>query len=129
MNLFTDATPWSVAAIIPVRDAHYAQAFQNRTEINRAELTAAIKGLSWAASLETDTQIPLYVDNASTFCALRSGSGRTLRQHNLRAMFLSMLHSLNGNTYEVQPITGNTNPADKPSRAILETICSTLPKR
>lgn len=83
MNLFTDATPWCLAAIIPSRNAHFAQAFQHRTEINQAELTAAIKGLMWAATLVSDTHITLYVDNASTFCALRSGAGRTLRRHDL----------------------------------------------
>lgn len=51
MNLYTDATPWSIAAVLPSMTAHFAQAFEKETEINRAELIAGIQGLLWAAGL------------------------------------------------------------------------------
>lgn len=44
-DLFTDATPWSVAAVLPAYAEHFAQAFQEKTEQNRAELVAALQGL------------------------------------------------------------------------------------
>lgn len=121
-DLFTDATPWSIAAVLTSYKEHFAQAFEQRTEQNRAELIAALQGLIWASSIVRDTKITVYTDNAATFCALRSGTGKTLRQHDIRRLYLSMLHQLHGNTYEVATVTGATNPADKPSRDVLRTL-------
>lgn len=122
VNLFTDATPHSVAAIIPSLNLCYAQAFLTPEEINRAEAVAALRGLSWAASQLLDTHIVLFVDNASVFSTLRSGTGRLWRHHDLRRMYLSMLHNLRHNTFEVQPILSEDNPADRPSRQVLRTL-------
>lgn len=44
VNLYTDATPHSVAAIVPSMRTSVAQAFIHREEINRAEALAAILG-------------------------------------------------------------------------------------
>lgn len=49
ITMYTDATPHSVAAIIPTLKMSFAQAFQVPEEINRAEAIALLLGLQWAA--------------------------------------------------------------------------------
>lgn len=116
MNLFTDATPHSIVAIIPALDTSYAQAFQTPEEINRAEMIGAIRGLMWASEQLRETQLILHVDHAAVIASLRSGTGRTFRYHDIRILYLSMLHGLNGNTFRVESIAGGAwNPADAPS--------------
>lgn len=122
LELFSDATPNSVAAIIPALNISWAQAFESPTEINEAETVAGIMGLIWAAEELRDTHLILHTDNASAFCALRSGRGRTMRKYYIRRLFLSMLHSLGTNTYEVRDVQGSANPADAPSRDVLRTL-------
>lgn len=57
VDLFTDATPWRVAAVLPATQEHFAQAFEERTEQNRAELIAALQVLIWACSRVRDSTI------------------------------------------------------------------------
>lgn len=52
VNLFTDGTPHSVAAILPSMRLSMAQAFHHGEEINSAEAFTALLGFSWAASDE-----------------------------------------------------------------------------
>lgn len=122
LNVYSDATPHSVAGIIPDLNISWAQAFREPEEINFAEVVAAINTLIWAAEEVTDTHLILYTDNATALSALRSGRGRIMRFHHIRRLFLSMLHRLRHNTYEVQPIMGVNNPADAPSREVLNTF-------
>lgn len=91
LNLYTDATPHSIAAIITTMDISYAQ---EPEEINRAEMIVAIRGLVWAAEQVRETNLILHVDNAAVFSNLRTGTGRTFRHHDVRRLYLSMLHSL-----------------------------------
>lgn len=120
VNLYTDATPNSIAAIIPSLDVAHARAFDCPEEINFAEMAAAIDGLTWAATELRDTHIRLYTDNATVLHSLLSGKGYLFRRHLLRRLYLSMIHSLHDNTFSVHAVTGLDNPADKPSRDILE---------
>lgn len=122
VNLYTDATPNSIAAIIPALDMAHARAFDQTEEINFAEMAAAIDGLTWAASDVRDTHIKLYTDNATVLHSLLSGKGYLFRRHLLRRLYLSMLHALHDNTFSVHGVTGLDNPADKPSREILEQL-------
>lgn len=119
VNLYTDATPHSTAAIIPFMDIAHARIFNKEEEINYAEMMAAIDGLYWASSELRDTHIVLYTDNATVFSTLRSGKGFLFRRHLLRRYYLSMLHALNDNTFEVRAVAGVDNPADLPSREVL----------
>lgn len=47
VNLYTDATPNSVAAIVPSIRTSVSQAFVHTEEINRAGAIAAILGITW----------------------------------------------------------------------------------
>lgn len=123
LNLYTDATPDSTAAIIQALNTSFAQAFQQPKTINRAEMITAIRGLHRAAQKVRDTHLVLHEDNAATFSSLRNGTGRIFRHHDIRRLYLSMLHGLNHNTFRVGPIAGEAhNPADAPSRNILATL-------
>lgn len=122
VNLYTDATPHSIAAILPALGLAHAQAFLQLEEINRAEAIAALSGLTWACGENLDTHFVLWVDNASVFSTLRSGTGTLWRFHDLSRMYLSKLHRMRGNTFEVQPIAGVDNTADLPSREVLDTL-------
>lgn len=122
ISAFSDATPHSIAGIIPQMNISFAQAFTASEEINHAETVAAIQTIVWACEELVDTHIKLYVDNATALSALRSGRGRVMRSHAIRRLFLSMLHNLGSNTFEVQPILGVDNPADAPSRDVLNTL-------
>lgn len=129
VNLYTDATPNSLAAIIPALDKAHARAFNEGEEINFAEMAAAIDGLMWAANEVRDTHIRLYTDNATVLHSLLSGKGYLFRRHILRRLYLSMLHALNDNTFSVHGITGADNPADRPSREILGQLLQTPHRR
>lgn len=50
------------------------------------------------------------------------GTAHFWRFHDLRRLYLSVMHRLRSNTWEVRWIAGLQNPADRPSRAILETL-------
>lgn len=52
VNLYTDVTLHSVAAIVPSMRTSVAQTFVCTEEINRAEAIAAILGLTWACGEE-----------------------------------------------------------------------------
>lgn len=66
VNLYTDATPHTVATIVPSLRTSIAQAFDHTEEINRAEAFAAILGLTWARGEEfLNTNVILYVDNVT----------------------------------------------------------------
>lgn len=94
-----NATPHSVAAILP----SMAQAFHHGKEINRAEALAALLGVSWAAGDELlDSQITIWTDNAAVFNTLSRGTGHLWRFHDLRRLYLSVMHRLRGNTWEVR---------------------------
>lgn len=120
VNLYLDATLNSVAAIVPSMRTSVAQAFVHIEEINRAEAIAAILGLTLACGEEfLNTHEILWVDNAAT---LRWGTGALWRFHDLRQLYLSMLHSLRGNTWKVRQNPGMNNLADCPSRAVLTAL-------
>lgn len=117
VNLYLDATLNSVAAIVPSMRTSVAQAFVHIEEINRAEAIAAILGLMWACGEEfLNTHEILWVDT------LRRGTGALWRFHDLRRLYLSMLHSLRGNTWEVRQNPGMNNLADRPSSAVLAAL-------
>lgn len=118
-----------MAAIIPALNISWAQAFSTPTEINEAETVAAITALIRASEELQDTHFILRVDNAAAYCALRSGRGRTMRKYYVRRLFLSMLHALHTNTYEVQDVAGSLNPADAPSRDVLRLLHSAPTRR
>lgn len=100
-----------------------AKAFVHTEEINRAEAITAILGLSWACSEEfLNTFVILWVDNSAVFATLRQGTGVLWRFHDLRQLYLSMLHSLRDNTWEVRQVAGLENPADRSSRAVLAAL-------
>lgn len=123
VNLYTDATSHSVAAIVSFMRTSVAQAFVNTEEINRVGVIAAIPGLTWACGEEfLNTHVILYVDNTADFTTLRRGTGALWRFHDLRRLYLSMLHSLRCNTWEVRQVAGLENPADRPSRAVLAAL-------
>lgn len=129
VNLFTDATPHSIAAIIPALDIAHARAFDAPEEINYAEMAAAIDGLVWAFAELGDTHNRLYTDNATVLHSLLSGKGYLFRRHLLRRLYLSMLHTLQDNTFSVHAVTGLDNPADKPSRDILQHLLQAPPRQ
>lgn len=117
VTMYTDATPHSVAAIIPTLKMSFAQAFQVPEEINRAE--AFILGLQWASVEFTDCHFHIYCDNSSVVATLTKGTGSLRRHHDLRRLHLSTLHGLRGNTFEILQFSSAQNLADRPSRAVL----------
>lgn len=123
--LYTDATPHSVAAIIPTLNMSFAQSFDTPEEINRAEAIAALLGLQWASAEFTDCHFSLYCDNSAVVATLSKGSGALWRFHDLRRLLLSTLHGLRGNTFSIIKVTSESNLADRPSRAVLETLHAT----
>lgn len=120
--LYTDATPHSVAAIIPSLKMSFAQAFEVPEEINRAEAIALLLGLQWASPEFTDCHFTVYCDNAAVVATLSKGTGALWRFHDLRRLHLSTLHGLWGNTFTIAQVTSAENLADKPSRAVLLTL-------
>lgn len=110
INLFTDATPHSIAAIIPSLGMSFAQALKRPEDINRAEAIAALVGLNWACEELVDTHITLNVDNASVFSTLRSGTGRLWRFYDLRRLHLSVLHALGTNPFRSSAELGEGQP-------------------
>lgn len=124
VSLYTDATPHSVAAIIPTLNMSFAQAFETPEEINRAEAIAVLLGLQWASAEFTDCHFTLHCDNSAVVATLSKGSGTLWRFHDLRRLLLSTLHSLRGNTSIIK-VSSEANLADRPSRAVLETLHAT----
>lgn len=120
--MYTDATPHSVAAIIPTLKMSYAQAFHVPEEINRAEAMALLLGLQWASAEFTDCHFRIYCDNSAVVSTLTKGSGVLWRHHDLRRLHLSTLHGLRGNTFEILKISSARNLADRPSRAVLQSL-------
>lgn len=92
-----------------------AQAFHHGKEINRAEAFFSWAPPGWPA---TSSWTCTWTDNGG----LQHPQERHGRFHDLRWLYLSVVHRLHGNTWEVRWIAGLQNPADKPSGAILETL-------
>lgn len=122
VSLYTDATPHSVAAIIPSLKMSFAQAFQTPEEINQAEAIALLLGLQWASSEFIDCHFTIHCDNSAVVATLSKGTGTLWRFHDLRRLHLSTLHGLRGNTFTIVQVTSAANLADRPSRAVLDTL-------
>lgn len=122
--MFTDATPHSVATIIPSLKMLFAQPFQipEEIEINRAEATALLLGLQWASAEFTDCHFTVHCDNSAVVATLSKGTGTLWRFHDLRRLHLSTLHGLRGNTFSIVQVSSAANLADRPSKAVLETL-------
>lgn len=122
MSLYTDATPHSVAAIIPSLNLSFAQAFQTPEEINRAEAKALLLRLQWACAEFVDCHFTIHCDNSTVVATLSKGTGVLWRFHDLRRLLLSTLHGLRGNTFTIVKVSSEANLADRPSRAVWETL-------
>lgn len=120
--MYADATPHSVAAIIPTLKMSFAQAFQIPEEITRAEVMALLRGLQWASAEFFDCHFKIYCDNIYVVATLSKGTGTLWRHHDLRRLHLSTLHGLRGNTFEILQVASAQNIADGPSRAVLQTL-------
>lgn len=120
--LYTDATPHSVAAIIPSLNMSFAQAFRSPEEINRAEAMAVLLGLQWACAEFVDCHFTIKCDNSAVVATLVKGTGQLWRFHDLRRLLLSTLHGLRSNTFSIVKVASEHNLADRPSRAVLETL-------
>lgn len=117
--MYTDATPHSVAAIIPSLKKSFAQAFQVPEEINRPEAIALLLGLQWASAEFTDCNFTVNCDNSEVVATLSKGTGALWRFHDLRRLNLS---TLRGNTFSIVQVSSAANLADRPSRAVLMTL-------
>lgn len=100
----------------------YAQAFQAPEEINRAEAIALLLGLQWASSEFIDCHFTVHCDNSAVVATLSKGTGTLWRFHDLRRLHLSTLHGLRGNTFTIVQVSSAANLADRPSRAVLDTL-------
>lgn len=120
--MYTDATLHSVATIIPALKMSFAQAFQVPEEINRAEAIALHLGLQWASAEFTDCHFNIFCDNSAVVATLSKGTVTLWRFHDLRRLNLSTLHGLRGNTFKISQVSLAQNLADRPSRAILQTL-------
>lgn len=89
VTMYTDATPHSVAAIIPKLKMSFAQAFQVPDEINRTEAIVLLMGLQWASSEFTDCYFNVYCDNSAVVATLSKGT--LWRLHDLKGLHLSTL--------------------------------------
>lgn len=58
VNLYTDATPQSIAPILPAQGLAHAQVFMRSEEINRAEAIAAIAGKTSTLYLSCGSTVP-----------------------------------------------------------------------
>lgn len=125
LTLYTDATPHSVAAIIPALNVSFAQAFHTPEEINRAEAMAVLLGLQWACAEFVDCHFTVKCDNSAVVATLAKGTGQLWRFHDLRRLLLSTLHGLRSNTFTIIKVASDANLADRPSRAVLETLHKT----
>lgn len=75
VTIYTDSTPHSVAAVIPVLKISFAQAFFVPGEINRAEAIALLLGLQWTSSEFTDCHFTVWCDSAAVVATLSKGTG------------------------------------------------------
>lgn len=124
VTTYTDATPHSVAAIIPTLNTSFAQAFQIPEEINRAEAVALLLGLQWA-SVEFVAVILKYIVTtvlSSQRCRKEQAHSGVTTTSAASIYLPSTLHGLRGNTFEILQVASAQNLADGPSRAVLQTL-------
>lgn len=65
LNVYSDATPHSLAGIIPELQLAWAQAFTASAEINHAETVAAIQTLTGRGHCEYLSPVPLFTFNTN----------------------------------------------------------------
>lgn len=110
VTMYTDATPHSVAAIIPTLKMSFAQAFQIPEEITRAEVMALLLGLQWASAEFFDCHFKIYCDNIYVVATLSKGTGTLWRHHDLRRLHLYTLHGLRGPSKYFKSLQPKTSP-------------------
>lgn len=122
VTIYMDATPHSVAALIPTLKLSCSQAFHVSDEINRAEAIAVLLGLQWASADFLDCPCTVYCDDAAVVVTLTKGTGHLWRHHGLRRLYLTPLHGLRGNTFFIKHVQSSSILTDRLSRAVLQTL-------
>jgi ribonuclease HI len=124
--LHTDATPTSLAAVIPGTPPSqlYCQ-YDDTTPIAFAEMAAALAGLLWATKhLDQPRNITLYTDSSIVFYSLSRGTGLTLRRDPLlKNLYIRVTWLVNkensGHGLVVRWLPSEENLADPLSRGVL----------
>jgi hypothetical protein len=82
IRLYTDATPYSTAAMTPGPPRlAMVQRYTDPRLLAYAEMAAAIQGLHWIFShLQQPTMVTLLTDSTIVYYTLVKGTGKTLRQ-------------------------------------------------
>lgn len=113
-------TQWQLLYLLSI--CHTLKPSRHPRRFNRAEAIALLLGLQWASSEFVDCHFTIHCDNNAVVATLSKGTGVLWRFHDLRRLYLSTLHSLRGNTFTTVKVSSEANLADRPSRAVLETL-------
>nr|CAD7585817.1 unnamed protein product [Timema genevievae] len=74
-TIFSDVTPWSLAAYNPKIPASMVKRLYHPSEINQAEIAAGLLALYWEKQERSPSLIRLITDSSSTFYGIKTGKG------------------------------------------------------
>jgi hypothetical protein len=121
--LYKDATPTSVAAVIPGPPRAIVQHYTDTRTIAFTEMAAALRGLLWYIRdvLTEPTTITLYTDSSTVYYTLVKGTGLTLRASPLlQQLFVATWMNKNkaGHGLVVRWVPSEHNLADPLTRGV-----------
>jgi len=120
LAIYTDATPWQGAVVIPSMGREFIHQFEEETAIYHAEGFMAVLGpylLLQKKLVNVNFKIIVYCDNQAAVFALSKGRGLLFENENVKLMYINIIKELpHGVAWIFVP--GRLNPADRPSRTV-----------
>nr|CAD7440600.1 unnamed protein product [Timema bartmani]CAD7458299.1 unnamed protein product [Timema tahoe] len=121
-TIYTDATPWTVAAVNPEVPAAMVQNLDQPIEINSAEITAVLLGTFWEIKERDAKNIRIGTNSATACYAALTGKGITFNNTALRRLHLYVMNIAQPRNIHTFWVPTEINPADEPSRRTLRDI-------
>nr|CAD7572210.1 unnamed protein product [Timema californicum] len=121
-DVFSDATPWTTASLAPYRGECRIQRFAAPEEINKAEVAAALITWLWEYQSTGSRVIRLGTDNTTVLNNAARGRGLIFAGADMCHLHFLVAHTLRHCWYEAYWVPSESNPADRPSREVLQQV-------